>query len=107
MPSWFLQFFIFYSVHMLPSKLVLLRLPPPRQINFTGSICSEELIFQFSAKSDNIYYVFPQNRQNHSFILPPLGGPGLSYTNVHIKKMSGVLEGTYQKKLLIRRHEFS
>ena len=42
-----------------------------RKTTFADSICSEELIFQFSAKSDNIYYVFPQNSQNHSFILPP------------------------------------
>ena len=39
--------------------------------NLADSIYCEELIFQFSAKSDNIYYVFPQNSQNHSFILPP------------------------------------
>ena len=35
-------------------------------------VCSEEYIFQFSAKSDNIYYVFHQNSQNHSLIPPPL-----------------------------------
>ena len=56
-------------------NLYVTSLPPWRRwckTNFADSICSEELIFQFSAKSDNIYYVFPQNRQNHSLILPPL-----------------------------------
>ena len=32
---------------------------------------SEEFIFQFSAKSDNIYYVYLQSSQNPSLI-PPL-----------------------------------
>ena len=41
-----------------------------RKTNFADSICSEELIFQFSAKSDNIYYVFPQNSQ-----IPSLSPP--------------------------------
>ena len=42
-----------------------------RKSNFADSICSEEYVFQFSAKSDNIYYVFPQNSQKHSLIPPP------------------------------------
>ena len=42
-----------------------------RKTDFTDSICSEEYIFQFSAKSDNIYYVFLQNSQIPSLI-PPL-----------------------------------
>ena len=42
-----------------------------RKFNFADSICSEEYVFQFPAKSDNIYYVFPQNSQKHSLIPPP------------------------------------
>ena len=41
-----------------------------RKFNFADSICSEEYVFQFPAKSDNIYYVFPQNSQIPSLIPP-------------------------------------
>ena len=38
-----------------------------RKTDFTDSICSEEYIFQFSAKSDNIYYTYGKKPLKRGF----------------------------------------
>ena len=43
-----------------------------KNVKITCSKCCKESIFQFSAKSDNIYYAYLQSGQNHTLIPPPL-----------------------------------
>ena len=44
-----------------------------KNVKITCSKCCKESTFQFSAKSDNIYYAYLQSGQNHTLIPPPLG----------------------------------
>ena len=43
-----------------------------KNVKITCSKCCKESIFQFLAKSDNIYYAYLQSCQNHTLIPPPL-----------------------------------